>query len=291
MKSSAAAGCDHIQPKIVKAVAPFIAYPLNDLINLSISTGVFPDKLKIARVTPIFKSGDKTNLNNYRPISVLPFFSKIFEKAMYNRLMEYIEENNLINEKQYGFRQRRSTYMALIDLIDSITEHIENKKFCMGVFIDLSKAFDTLDHEILLGKLEQYGIRGIAHLWFKSYLSDRQQLVQFGDIKSTFNSIRCGVPQGSILGPLLFLLYINDIANIVNDCEVIMFADDTNMFLTDADSCKLIEKANLELGKLSYWFKLNKLSLNIKKKLISLFCVLKQERLLVCQELKLTDMN
>jgi hypothetical protein len=154
--------------------------------------------------------------------------------------------------------------MAIIELVDRISEDLDNKKFSLGIFVDLSKAFDTINHEILLGKLDHYGIRGVAKNWFQSYLSNRFQFVQLEDHKSDKLLIKCGVPQGSILGPLLFLIYINDIATVSDILNIIMFADDTNLFASDVSLPNLIDKTNMELSKISTWFKVNKLSLNIK---------------------------
>ncbi len=265
MKACKSAGYDDIHPSVVKSVISTIANPLAHIFNLSLSSGIFPNNFKIAKVTPVFKNGDKKLLNNYRPISVLPVFSKILEKIMYSRLSSYLEINSFLTDKQYGFREKHSTYMALVDLIDKITNEIDNKKFSLGIFIDLSKAFDTINHTILLNKLNLYGIRGVANNWFRSYLNNRLQYVHLQNSNSSKLTVKCGVPQGSILGPLLFLIHINDITKVSNILNIIMFADDTNLFLSDTNLANLINTANFEVNKISTWFKANKLSLNISK--------------------------
>jgi len=270
-KSNKAAGYDEISPKVIKAVAQEISQPLSDIFNISLVTGVFPDDLKTAKISPIFKSDDKLLVSNYRPISVLPIFSKILEKIMHKRLIDYLNHMNILTDKQFGFREKYSTSMALLNIIDKISDEIDKKKLSLGVFIDLSKAFDTINHKILLNKLYYYGIRGKSHDWLISYLSNRQQYVQIKSYKSSLLLITCGVPQGSILGPLLFIIYINDIVNVSTLINLIMFADDTNIFFTDSTLNGLENKTNEELNKISIWFKLNKLSLNINKTNFILF--------------------
>ena len=174
--------------------------------NLSIQTGIFPDELKIASVTPIFKGGENWNLGNYRPISVFSCFSKILERIMYNRLYKYLTDNNILYKKQFGFQTGHSTEHAVIQLVDQINSNVEKDQYTLGVFIDLSKAFDTVDHKILIAKLENYGIKGINLLWFISYLEHCKQFIQYDISSTSYKSIICGVPQGSVLGPLLFLI-------------------------------------------------------------------------------------
>ena len=171
---------------------------------------------------------------NYRPISILPCFSKIIERIMYNRLYSLLTKHNIISEKQYGFRKKYATYMALIDLVDKISCNFDEKNYTVGVFLDLSKAFDTIDHTILLNKLQCYGVRGSACNWFASYLHNRKQYVVFNKSESEYKVISCGVPQGSILGPLLFILYINDIEHVSDIIKPILFADDTSLFHSHA---------------------------------------------------------
>ena len=187
---------------------------MTHIINLSITHGIVPDEMKIARVIPLFKADDRDVFTNYRPVSILPSFSKFIERIIYNRFLEYFNKYSILSDKQYGFRKNHSTSLALVDLYDKISTAIDQKEIAVGIFLDLSKAFDTVNHSILFDKLKYYGIRGLALDWVKSYFSNRVQFVQFNDCFSASKNISCGVPQGSILGPLFFLLYINDIANV-----------------------------------------------------------------------------
>ena len=162
----------------------------------------------------LYKNGNHNAFTNYRPVSLLPQFSKILEKLFSGKLDAFIEKENILNESQYGFRSNRSTSMALLELIEEITSAVDNKKCTICVFIDLKKAFDTIDHKLLLTKLEHYGIRGIAYDWIKSYLCERKQYVSVNSCNSEAMNVVCGVPQGSILGPKLVILYVNDICNV-----------------------------------------------------------------------------
>ena len=182
----------------------------------------------MANVIPVYKE----RLTSYG-ISLLSTFNKILERLMYNRLIKYFEKSCTFFDQQFGFRSNRSTVHALTLMVDKIQKAIDNKNYSCGVFIDLCKAFDTVDHHILLDKLEYYGIRGIAHKWFSSYLSNRSQFVSLGQMESGSQQILCGVPQGSVLGPLLFLLYVNDLHKCSNVLDFHLFADDTNIFLQD----------------------------------------------------------
>ena len=199
------AGCDSFSPNVIKSIIKDIALTLCDIFNKPLLTGCFPDKLKVAKVIPFYKGDNKRLLNNYRSISFLPAFSKILERLMNKRLLDVLNKNEILVKNQFGFREKHSTYMAILDLVDKICHKIDSKNYSMGIFIDLSKAFDTINHKILIDKLEYYGIRGVELQWFISYLSKRSQHVQIGDICSNYLHLTCGVPQGSILGTYFFM--------------------------------------------------------------------------------------
>ncbi len=265
LKSSASSGHDDIKPEIVKTVSALIASPLAHIFNLSLASGIVPNQLKIARVVPIFKSGDRHNSSNYRPISVLPVFSKILERLIHKRLYSFISHFDMLDDSQFGFRSKRSSFMAIMHAYDKIVSSLDNKNHMLGIFLDLSKAFDTINHDILLSKLSHYGVRGSAFEWFRNYLTNRYQFVSFNGSKSVRSNISCGVPQGSILGPLLFIIYLNDIVSSSSFFSFFMYADDTNLLASHKNFHDLIKTANAELDRISTWLKANKLSLNIDK--------------------------
>ena len=218
------------------------------------------DNLKISKVIPVFKDkGNYLECNNYRPISLLSNINKIIEKLMHERLYSFLSKHKCIYDRQFGFRNRHSTNHAILDLIEDIGNSMDNNKFAVGVFVDLQKAFDTVDHNILLNKLDHYGIRGVANNWFKSYLSNRKQFVTINGVNSDLQSMKF------VLGPLLFLIYINDLHSTIKFCTTRHFADDTNLVIKNKSLKQLKKQLNFDLCKLVSWLKANKISLNKSK--------------------------
>ena len=260
-----ASGHDNLPMSVIKRSIDIISEPLTSIVNMSLAHGIVPDKMKIARVIPVYKSGDRAIFSNYRPISVLPSFSKILEKVVYNRIIEFINKLNILCDNQYGFRKNHSTSLASIEFYDKVSSAFDRGEVAVGIFLDLTKAFDTVNHDILFDKLRHYGIRGVTLDWVKSYFSDRLQYVDFNGNSSSLQKISCGVTKGSILRPLFFILYISDIINASRSLDPILFADDTSIFFSHKDMAYLIDTFNLELIKVSDWLKANKLSLNVKK--------------------------
>ena len=250
---------------VLKKSTDMLVPYLNKFFNSFIDLGIFPDILKTGQITPIFKKGNPQLLQNYRPVSTLPCFGKIFEKVIYSRLYNFCITKKIIYENQYGFRSHHSTSHAVNYSIDKIICNIENKNHVLGIFIDLSKAFDTISHEKLLYKIENYGIRGTPLALLQSYLKNRQQLTNFNGSKSSLQSVIFGVPQGSVLGPLLFLLYINDVVNCSRLGHFVMFADDTNIFVTANSENEVYSKANKLLVELNLYLLSNQLHINTEK--------------------------
>ena len=260
-----AAGWDDLRPRIMKLIKSCKKRPLAHICNRSFVTGIFPSELKIANVVPIFKSGDDMVFSNYRPVSVLPVLSKILERLMYNQLILYLNRHDLLYEYQFGFQKGKSTHMALITLIDKISEALDQGELVIGILLDFSKAFDTVDHGILLKKLELYGVKDTALKWFDSYLTNRLQYVTYNNIKSDKEKVKCGVPQGSILGPLPFLLYINDLTTVSTTSLSVLFADDTNIFMSGKNLPSMAMALNEQLTAIYEWLCCNKLLLNVLK--------------------------
>ena len=258
-------GYDDIDITVIKKGNRIISPFLEKIINKSFLEGVFPQSLKIARIVPIYKKGDKSIISNYRPVSILSTFSKIFEKIMAIRLLNYLNEHSLLSSNQYGFRPNFSTELAVQQMCQQMYDAIDNKLYQITIFCDFSKAFDTISHTILLDKLKTFGIRGPAHSWFISYLNNRKQYTVFNKINSSYSRVNTGVPQGSILGPILFLLYINDISRCSNVLNFLLYADDTNLFVKGDNVRDLETIVNTELNFFSEWVKSNKLILNLEK--------------------------
>ena len=250
---------------LIKIASEELAEPMTYIINNSINKGTVPDLLKISCITPIFKNGNKTDPANYRPISILPSFNKILERVIYDQLITFLDDHKILNNFQFGFRKKHSTEQAILEITDKLRKSIDSNEITCGLFLDFSKAFDTVDHQILLKKLYQYGIQGRAHAWFTSYLSNRFRQVKIDDVKSDLKNISYGVPQGSTLGPLLFLLYTNDLPNVSSKINFRMFADDTNIFFSHKDPAVVENVMNSELKRVLNYCATNKLSVNYKK--------------------------
>jgi exonuclease III len=258
-------GVNSISVKLLKSVKEVLIAPIMNIVNDSFNSGIFPDNCKNSCITPVFKGGDPLDVSNYRPISVLPLLSKIIEKCMYKRLSKFLFKYSIITPYQFGFQRNKSTCDAISTLSEYIYEGLNEKKHNISVFIDLKKAYDTVQHSILLDKMFCYGIRGIPLQWFRSYLSNRQHCVRIGDYKSQYTAIRTGIPQGSVLGGILFLLYINDLTKVSDTLSSILFADDTTLSLSNRSYATLINDLNVELDKIKIWLIRNRLSLNIEK--------------------------
>ena len=241
LKQGKSAGPDKIPTTILKDAADFICKPLTMILNSSSRLGTFPDRWKIARITPIYKSGAKDDTNNYRPISILSVLSKLYEKIAYDQLIDFLQSNKKLTQNQFAFRKLHSTITSLIG--DHWYSNIENKKANFALFLDLKKAFDTVDHEILVSKLVKYGVIGNENNWFKSYLTNRSQYCSTDGQESEILGIECGIPQGSCLGPLLFIIYLNDFERCLEYSRANMYADDTEITISSNNQVELIETA------------------------------------------------
>ena len=257
-----------IPVSVIKRTSLLISPMLCQLYNDCLKSGKFPDCLKVGKITPIFKKGNRELMKNYRPVSTIPIFGKIFEKIICSRIYNFFSSNNLLTDCQFGYRKKHSTGHAIHHSVNIIRDALADKKHVIAVFVDLSKAFDTIDHKILLSKLERYGIRGTANNLINDYLSRRTQYVSTLGESSELEDIIYGVPQGSVLGPLLFLIYMNDIVNCVNDklnIKLVLYADDTNIFVIEESRATAIHKANTVLATINEFMKSNLLHINIEK--------------------------
>ena len=265
LKTNKAVGLDKISARLLKDAVDVITPSLTALFNLSFQTRTFPSIWKTAKVIPLFKKDDKQNASNYRPISILPTISKILEKAVHTQFYAYLTENNLISPNQFGFRLKSSTVTAASQLSDKILHSMDNGCLTGAVFLDLAKAFDTVNHTILLQKLSNYGVDDIAKAWFTSFLTNRKQVTSCNDVCSEAASVSIGVAQGSILGPLLFIIYMNDLPDFVLFCHVTLYADDTVLYLASKSTADLQSKINADLRRICKWLRANQLTLNVKK--------------------------
>ena len=266
LKSKSSVGNDNISMKLLKEIMPIIVKPIIHLFNLSLNTGYIPDNYKCAKIIPIYKAGERDRFDNYRPISILPALSKLLEKIVAFQMIRYLEGNKMLYQHQYGFRRSRDTQQPLIHLINKVYDGLNKpqSEYSACVFLDLKKAFDTCDIPILLSKLKHYGFKGVSAKWFENYLTNRKQYVEINGVKSKEKVLTHGVPQGSVIGPILFLLYINDLPNSTTlFCS--LFADDTIFCKTSSNLETIKTSLNEELDKASVWFRANKLSLNVSK--------------------------
>ncbi len=264
LDSKKACGADEISVSFLKMIKDIISPILSELINESYCSGMYPSCLKIAKVVPVFKGGEKSKPGNYRPISLLSIVNKIIEKTIYSRLIKYFNKNNLINDSQFGFRKGFNTTMAITEFYEQILNAHDKRHATCAVLLDLSKAFDSVDHNIVLHKLYSYGVRGNVWQLLKSYLLERKQFVSGNNKHSDLCSIDVGVPQGSVLGPLLFLIHINDLKN-ATDLKVLNFADDTLLYFNFSDKNFAQQYLNSELEKIEEWLSCNKLKANSSK--------------------------
>ena len=271
LKPKHSSGYDDISNRLIKELHPVILKPLTEVINRSLQEGTFPDDMKRSDTIPLYKTKEKYYTTNYRPISLLLTLSKILEKVVYKRTVKFLDKNELIYNSQYGFREKHSCVDAVMELTTEILKSKENNLHTISVFLDLSKAFDTLDPKILIKKLEKYGLRGVVLNWFESYLTNRQLRVKCEVAKenktqySNLYDVEYGAPQGSCLGPLLFLLFTNDLYLNIEHCSAILFADDTTLYKSHRNTRYLKWCIEQDLKTISDWFKANKLTLNLEK--------------------------
>lgn len=277
LKNDSAPGWDGIPNRILKLAQHCLAGPISHLCNLSMSSGTVPTQLKTANICPIYKAGDATVPSSYRPISLLTSVSKILEKLVNKRLLAYLEGKQLLSANQYGFRKGRSTEDAVSNLVDHIVGNLDSGRRCVGVFLDLAKAFDTVSRKILIKKMERLGIRGIALEWFTSYLTERKQKVCLGDYESTLAEVAFGVPQGSVLGPTLFLLYVDGLCSLkLDNAQIYAYADDTAIIFLGKSWKEAYSAAEVGMQKVTRWLQHNLLTLNVKKTKVLNFSVSKK---------------
>lgn len=265
MRGNSAPGVDEFSAAVLKSHIRHILQPLTHIINLSLTTGIFPDIFKVAKVIPLFKSGKKSDFSNYRPISLVSVLAKVLEKCVKKQLQFFLENNKIISDCQYGFRKGKNSSDALFLVNKIIMNNINNNKKSIIVFVDLAKAFDSIDRNLLFLKLGFIGVQGGALEWFKSYLSARRQTVSILNQNSDIKEYEYGVVQGSILGPLLFLVYINNLEKVNLTGQLFMFADDTAIIFSGQNWDEVFQTASRDMSLIKKWFDQNVLTMNISK--------------------------
>ena len=285
-------GIDGIPFKVIRMMPWNCICALAHIFNCSLQSGKYIDQFKLSKVMPLFKKGNAKDVKNYRPISLLPAFSKILEKIMYKRLNHFLDQKNFFYSQQFGFRQNHSTSHATSLLVSKILEGFDKNEYTLSMFLDLSKAFDSIDHDILLAKLHHIGVRGQSYNWFKSYLSGRKQVVIYNDVaSSTYCNLTVGTLQGSILAPLCFSIIINDFPNSLLHSDIILFADDSTPYLRGKNLPELLTKANTDLENIQAWLSANKLTINVDKTKYMIFSTPKQKCPTLQQNLELNGIN
>ena len=265
IKSTKATGLDDIPPSMIKDASRYIAAPLAYIINLSLSSGTYPNHWKIAKIVPVYKSGSVSELGNYRPISILPAISKIAERLVHDQLAKFLEDSSLLSPTQFGFRSKYSTGLAVTYFTDIIRKEMDHGKLTGAVFMDFCKAFDTVDHIVLIQKMESLGIHGVELQWFKDYLSNRQQVVIYDNHRSDNYAVSHGVPQGSILGPVMFLIYIDDLSKVLKHSNIVMYADDTVLYFSHGNIKNIEAALSEDMSAVAQWLQRNQLVINLKK--------------------------
>ena len=275
MSLNKASGVDKISAAVLKLIATYVTSPLTYVLNLCVDKGYWPISLKKSEIIPIFKGGDKHDMTNYRPISLISNIAKIFERLIYNRLVNFFEKNNILANNQFGFIGKRGTNDALIKVSEFIYENIDKSKPTLATFLDFKKAFDTVNHDILIHRLRSYGVRGLALDLIISYLNDRTQSVRLKNISSNNSKVTIGVPQGTILGPLFFIVYINELLKLLPQ-NLISYADDTVILYTGNTWNEVQNNMNASLDIVGDWLASNQLSLNVTKSVYMVFSTSKK---------------
>ena len=264
-------GIDLLSSKICKDAFLILTDQLVHLFNCSLNSETFPDKWKVAKILPLYKGGDRENVNNYRPVSLLPLPGKLLEKIVNKRISEFWDNNNILSNDQGGFRKGHSTAATIADLTDNLFQQINLGNTTLAAFVDLRKAFDTVNIDILCSKLCHAGIRGKVFNWCKNYLTNRQQCTLANNVRSSLLPVTCGVPQGSVLGPLFFLIYVNDVQQAVTNCGVKLYADDTVLYQSGVNMEVARDKLQLSVNKFKSWCNVNALTINVSKTKVMAF--------------------